>query len=321
MIVGATDAGVDDPDAFERLIAPHRRELLVHAYRMLGSTQDAEDALQDALTAAWSGLTGLRSPDALRGWLYRITTNAALRAAKRRGPRMVSWEHGAAADPRADLGRPLEDAGWVEPLLDLGLEPGPEVAALQREHVELAWIAALQHLPATQRAVLVLRDVLGFSAAETAEVLETTTASANSALQRARATLAIRNFDRDARPVHGLDRGVIEAFVEAFNRGDVNGVVRLLAEDARFTMPPLPAWFDGRTDVSVFLAESVFATPWRVRPIGIVRGWPAALGDQLWDGEWRPGALMILHGTGGEISWLATFVDPRLVRAWAQIRP
>lgn len=303
-----------DPLAFERLVAPHRRELLVHAYRLLGSTQDAEDALQDALTAAWRGVAGLRSVEAVRGWLYRITTNAALRTAERRGPRMLSWKLGPAADPRAELGTPREDAGWVEPLRDPSDEHDPESVALRREQIELAWIAALQHLPATQRAVLILRDVLAFSAAETAEILQTSTASVNSALQRARGTLAARPpgpaADRE------LDRETVDAFVEAFGSGDVPALVRLLTEDVRFTMPPLPAWFAGLADVTTFLTERVFATPWRVRPVGDVNGHPAVLGEQLWDGNWRPGALMILHGSEGRISWLATFVDPRLVTRW-----
>lgn len=306
----------DDPLAFEQLVAPHRRELLVHAYRMLGSTQDAEDAVQEALTAAWRGLGGLRSRAALRSWLYRVTTNAALRTAERRGPRMLSWERGAAADPRAELAPPLEDAGWIEPLREPAGDP--EAAVLHREDIELAWIAALQHLPATQRAVLVLRDVLGFSAAETADILETTPASVNSALQRARGTLAAREPGRGRVDARGLDRGVVDAFVEAFGRGDVERVVELLAAEARFTMPPLTAWFDGRDDVAIFLTERVLATPWRVRRVGDVNGWPAVLGDQFWEGEWRPGALMILHGTADQIDWLATFVDPRLVSNWPE---
>lgn len=309
------EAVVDHGDAraFEQLIAPHRRELLVHAYRMLGSAHDAEDALQEALTSAWKGRAGLRSASALRAWLYRITTNAALRIAQHRGPRMLSWEHAASADPRAELGPPVDEAVWIEPLRDPEQSSGPEAAVLRREHIELAWIAALQHLPARQRAVLVLREVLRFSADETAGILDATTAAVNSALQRARATLATREPDRDAVTARGLSRRVVDDFVDAFDSGDVAGVVRLLAQDARFTMPPLAAWFDGLADVSVFLTERVFATPWRVRPVGFVNGWPAVRGDQLWEGEWRPGALMILHGTGDEITWLATFVDPRIV--------
>jgi len=314
-------SGVAAPDSeesrsFEQLIAPHRRELLVHAYRLLGSTQDAEDALQEALTAAWRGLGSLRTPAALRSWLYRVTTNAALRTAERRGPRMLSWERGPESDPRADLVSPVQDAGWVEPFRDPSSVQDPEAVVLHREHIELAWIAALQHLPATQRAVLVLRDVLRFSAAETAAILDTSPASVNSALQRARATLASRQPDEDAVVATGLHRDVIDTFVEAFGRGDVDAVVRLLAEDARFTMPPLPAWFDGRPAVAEFLAERVFATPWRVRRLGLVNGWPAALGEQFWQDQWRPGALMVLHGTGDRITWLATFVDPELVGGW-----
>lgn len=310
---------VNGADAeFERIVAPYRRELLVHAYRILGSNQDAEDALQEALTAAWRGWSGLRSPMAARSWLHRVTTNAALRTAERRGPRILSWERTTAADPRADLASPVLDDGWVEPFLDPGATADPESSVLRREQIELAWIAALQRLPANQRAVLVLRDVLAYSAAETAEVLDTSTAAVNSALQRARTTLASRReadagaTEADPAPV----TGAVDDFVSAFNRGDVDALVGLLAADARFTMPPLPAWFDGRADVATFLAEKVLATPWRVRSIGPVNGWPAIFGEQFHAGEWRSGALMILHGSRREIEWLATFVEPGLVDRW-----
>ncbi|WP_454293789.1 RNA polymerase subunit sigma-70 [Salana multivorans] len=313
------DPGPVDPEDFEQLVAPYRRELLVHAYRLTGGSADAEDALQEGMLAAWRGLAGLRDPGALRAWLYRVTTNAALRLVERRGPRVLSWDVAAAADPTAELAPPREDARWVEPLRQAG---DPADAAERREHIELAWIAAVQHLPATQRAVLVLRDTLGFSAEETAGLLDTTRAAVNSALQRARATLAQRTpqpgqAGRAAGPSDpGLDRAAVTAFVEAFTAGDVERVVALLAEDVRFTMPPLPAWFDGRADVATFLRTSVFATPWRAREVGTANGHPAVLGEQWWEGEWRPGALMILHLREGRIGWLATFVGPAYPAGW-----
>jgi RNA polymerase sigma-70 factor (ECF subfamily) len=303
-------AQAGDEVAFGQLVAPYRRELLVHAYRLLGSTSDAEDALQDALLAAWRGLAGLRTPQALRSWLYRITTNAGLRLAERRGPRLLSWDHGPAADPLAGLPEPVAGQAWVEPIAD-----DPQDAALRREQIELAWIAALQHLPATQRAALVLKEVLTFSAAEVADLLGTSTPAVNSAVQRARATLARMPATTSAAP-DPVDQRAVQAFVDAFNAADVAGVVRLLTDDVRFTMPPIPAWFDGLPSVRTFLTERVFATPWRVRPAGSANGHPAVVGEQLWQGSWRPGALMVLHLDGGRIRWLATFVEPQLVTRW-----
>lgn len=306
-----------DADEFARIVDPYRRELLVHAYRLTGGSSDAEDALQEGMIAAWRGLSGLREQAALRAWLYRVITNAALRLVERRGPRLLSWDSATAANPAAELGPPREDVAWVEPFRGTG---DPAEATERREHIELAWIAAVQHLPATQRAVLVLREALGYSADETASILETTRASVNSALQRARATLAQRMPQPDDASDLDLDRAAVQTFVEAFTAGDVERVVELLAEDARFTMPPLPAWFDGRADVATFLRTSVFATPWRAREVGVVNGHPAVLGEQLWEGEWRPGALMILHLHEGRIGWLATFVGP-MYAAWTEGLP
>lgn len=306
-----------DADEFARIVAPYRHELLVHAYRLTGGSSDAEDALQEGMIAAWRGLAGLREQSALRAWLYRVTTNAALRLVERRGPRLLSWDDATAADPAAELGPPREDIAWVEPFRGTG---DPADATERREHIELAWIAAVQHLPATQRAVLMLREALGYSADETASILDTTRASVNSALQRARATLAQRMPQPDDPSHPDLDRVAVQAFVEAFTAGDVERVVELLAEDARFTMPPLQAWFDGRADVAAFLHASVFATPWRAREVGVVNGHPAVLGEQLWEGEWRPGALMILHLHEGRIGWLATFIGP-MCAAWAADLP
>lgn len=299
------------------MVAPYRHELLVHAYRLTGGSADAEDALQEGMIAAWRGLAGLREEAALRAWLYRLTTNAALRLVERRGPRLLSWDNTIASDPAAELAPPREDVCWVEPFRGCG---DPADAGERREHIELAWIAALQHLPATQRAVLVLREALGYSANETATILDTTRASVNSALQRARATLARRVPQPADIADAGLERLAVQAFVEAFTAGDVERVIELLAEDARFTMPPLAAWFDGRTRVAEFLRTGVFATPWRAREVGVVNGHPAVLGEQLWESEWRPGALMVLHLHEGRIVWLATFVGP-MCAPWAQEFP
>src|SRR5215211_7583324 len=182
-----------DEQAFERLVEPHRAELHAHCYRMLGSMHDAEDALQETLLRAWRGLPRFEGRSSLRSWLYTIATNTSLNAIEKRPKRVLPLDYGPPSDPHRGPGEPVVESVWVEPYPDekLGLEDGfaaPEASYEQRESVELAFVAALQHLPPNQRAVLILREVLGFSARESAKMLETTTASVNSALQRARAT-------------------------------------------------------------------------------------------------------------------------------------
>ncbi|MGR7023376.1 RNA polymerase subunit sigma-70 [Geodermatophilus sp. URMC 62] len=259
-----------DEAAFARLVARHRRELVAHCYRMLGSPLDAEDALQESLLAAWRGLPGFEGRSSLRTWLYRVTTSVCLRRARRQ-PRLLSPDAGPPRTDVTDLGEPVPGPVWLEPLPadlvdDLADDTDPATAYLRREGVELAFVVALQHLPATQRAVLLLREVLGYSAAETADLLATTAASVNSALQRARAAVAERVPARSQQAELAAlgDAGrsaLVERFVDAWERADVPALVELLTEDVRFTMPPRPAWFARRADVARTLAERVFATP------------------------------------------------------------
>src|SRR5881392_2672681 len=190
-----------DEGAYSRLVERHRGELHAHCYRMLGSVHDADDALQDALLRAWRGLSRFEGRSSLRSWLYAIATNTCLDVIARRPPRVLPIDYGPAADPHRGPGEPLVESVWVEPYPDeqLGLEDGyaaPEARYEQRESVELAFIAALQNLPPNQRAALILREVLGFSAKEVAETLDTTTQSVNSALQRARKTVDERLPDQ-----------------------------------------------------------------------------------------------------------------------------
>src|SRR2546423_3194417 len=186
-----------DQEAYRHLVEPHRAELHAHCYRMLGSVHDAEDALQDAMLRAWRGLPRFEGRSSLRSWLYTIATNTCLNVIAKRPRRVLPIDYGPAADPHQGPGEPIVESVWMEPYPDerLGLEDGlagPDARYEQREGVELAFVAALQHLPANQRAVLILREVLGFSAREAAEMLETTTASVNSALQRARVSVEER---------------------------------------------------------------------------------------------------------------------------------
>jgi RNA polymerase sigma-70 factor (ECF subfamily) len=269
-----------DEQAFEQLIEPYRRELLAHSYRMLGSLQDAEDALQDALVRAWKGLAKFEGRSSVRSWLYRITTNASLRVVERRPARVLPIDFGpAAADPHDSIGTPLIETTWIEPFPDQLLEgdthTSPEARYEQRESVELAFTAALQHLPPLQRAALILTDVLGFAPGEVAETLEQSPASIYSALQRARKATEERLPDESQQQTlralgdDAISRAV-DRFVQAWESGDVEAIRAQLTEDAALAMPPWATWFRGRDIVADFLARGPL-TPnrrWRMLPTG-----------------------------------------------------
>jgi RNA polymerase sigma-70 factor (ECF subfamily) len=281
-----------DQRAFAELVEPYRRELLTHCYRMLGSYADAEDAVQEGLLRAWRGLARFEGRSSLRSWLYRIATNACLRTIERRPKRVLPIDYAAAADPHDRPADAVSDPVWLEPYPDanLGLDgpAGPDARYEQRESVELAFIAALQHLPARQRAVLILRDVLGFSARETAAVLETTAVSVDSALQRAHKTVDERlpsQSQQETLRLLGDDElsRLVARYVAAWEQNDVDAMVSLLADDARIVMPPVPSWYSGREDVAVFLRGYVLAHAerWRLRPAA-ANGQPA-IAAYVWD--------------------------------------
>jgi RNA polymerase sigma-70 factor, ECF subfamily len=311
-----------DEGAYRGLVEPHHAELHAHCYRMLGSVHDAEDALQDALLRAWRGLARFEGRSSLRSWLYKIATNACLDAIARRPKRMLPIDYVSAADPHNDgLGLPPVESMWVEPYPDeaLGLEDGfagPEARYELRESVELAFVAALQHLPANQRAALILRDVLGFSAQETAESLETTVASVNSALQRARRTVDERLPEQTQQAtLRGLGdqrlRDVVEGYMDAMQRGDVDAVVGMLAEDAAWSMPPLAAWFSGRDALRGFLIMGPLSGDWRWRHLPARANGQAAVGSYCWYEEeetYRPFALDVLTLEGGRIKEVTSFI-------------
>lgn len=312
-----------DSQAFEALVAPYRRELFAHCYRMSGSVQDAEDALQEALLDAWRGLAGFEGRASLRSWMYRVTTNACLRFLSRRRPRVLTPDYGPPRRDTADLGEPVLGPVWLEPWPDEepAMESGdadPAVRALRRESVELAFVAALQHLPGPQRAVLILREVLEFPASEVARILDTTPASVNSALQRARKAVAERipaSSQRAELAAIGSEgrRALVDAFVAAWEQADLPALVDLLAEDARFAMPPLPAWFLGREDVGRFFAERVFATAWRLVPLPSngQLGFACYVADPD-TGRFALGALNVLTLRDGRIAEITGFLDPEL---------
>jgi RNA polymerase sigma-70 factor (ECF subfamily) len=300
------DAARDgDELAFRSLVEPHRAGLHAHCYRMLGSLHDAEDALQEAMLRAWRGLPGLAGAGSLRPWLYRIATNACLDAVARRPKRVLPIDYGPPAGPGA-AGEALDESLWVEPYPDeqAQLEQGyaaPEARYEQREAVELAFIAALQHLPARQRAVLILREVLGFSAREVAESLDTTVASVNSALQRARKMIDERLPQKSQQATmralgDEVIRDLVERFIDAFERGDVDSIVALLAEDATFAMPPYAEWCRGRDAIAdSWLMPS--STPPGLRYVPTSANGQVALGTYALDpdgGGYHPIALDVL---------------------------
>jgi RNA polymerase sigma-70 factor (ECF subfamily) len=254
-------ARAGDEDAFRELTDPYRRELELHVYRIVGSAQDAEDLLQETLLAAWRGLEGFEERASVRAWLYRIATNRsldALRASTRRPEDLQRLTDVPEPTRRAE---PI----WLEPYPDALLEgipdqaPGPEARYEAKEAIALAFIVGLQHLPPQQRAVLVLRDVLGFRAGEVAEMLETTEASVNNLLRRARAQFESRlpaaGRERAPLPNSKLERDILGRFADAVEAGDVDGMVALLTDDAWLTMPPEPYEYQGPGAIGAFLRD------------------------------------------------------------------
>jgi RNA polymerase sigma-70 factor, ECF subfamily len=316
-------ARAGDETAFGRIVERHRAELHAHCYRMLGSLHDADDALQDTLLRAWRGLPRFEGRSSIRSWLYAIATNACLTMISRRPKRVLPIDYGPSTSPGEDLGAPLVETVWIEPYPDetLGLDDGyaaPEARYEQREAVELAFVAALQHLPARQRAVLILREVLGFSAREVSETLETTVASVNSALQRARKTVDERlpeHSQQETLRTLGDQRvrELVEAYVDAWARGDVEAVRALLADDAVFSMPPWAGWWRGGDVIAAFAKDAMeYCAEARTVPTR-ANGQPAvayyARDDET--GRYRPSALDVLTLEDGRIKEITAFVNPQ----------
>jgi RNA polymerase sigma-70 factor (ECF subfamily) len=310
-----------DEHAYSRLVEAYRGELHAHCYRMLGSVHDAEDALQEAFLRAWRGLPRFEGRSSLRSWLYTIATNTCLNLIERRPKRVLPIDYGPATDPHVGPGEPIVESVWVEPYPDemLGLEDGfaaPEARYERREGVELAFVAALQHLPATQRAVLILRDVLGLSAKEAAESLETTVASVNSALQRARVAVDERVPEQSQQSTLrslGDDavRDLVDRYVDAWERCDVDAVAAMLAEDATFAMPPLATWYRGREAIATWMAGWPLSGDWRWRTVAARANGQPALGFYSWDAQeesYLPFALNVLTLRGRQISDVTAFV-------------
>ena len=306
-----------DERTFREQLEPHRRELHAHCYRMLGSVQDAEDAVQETLLRAWRGLDQFEGRSSLRSWLYTIATNVCLRVIERRPARVLPIDYGPPSDPHTPLGPPLIESTWIDPYPDAQFEDGPAARYEQREAIELAFIAALQHLSPRQRAVLILRDVLGFSGAEVAASLETTPASVYSLLQRAHATLDARLPNRSQQATlsalgDGQLTDIVNRFVDAWAKADVDALAELLTDDAALAMPPTATWFRGRDVIATFLRATALdgGRTWRQEPT--TANGQLAMGAYLLEpsGSYRPYGLTVLTLSEDGIAEIVTFRDP-----------
>jgi RNA polymerase sigma-70 factor (TIGR02960 family) len=317
-LLGRAVAG--DDRAFAALVAPHQRAVFRHCYRMLGSGADAEDATQDTLERAWRRLSTYDGSGPFAAWLQRIATNICLDGLRARRSRIGPAEYGPPLAPGAMPGAPDPDLAWVEPVSDSDLGGDPQDEVVRREEVSLAFVAALQRLAPRQRAALLLHDVLAFTHAETAEVLGVSTTAVNSLLSRARESVRATA----GRPQPGLSeprvRELLDRYVRAWQLADIDGFVRLVAEDIRFSMPPLAAWFEGRDAVAAFIENAVFAParPHGIRlRVGSCNGQPAfATYEPDGQGRLAVSGLQILQlaDVAGEplITALVSYRDPAL---------
>ncbi len=316
--MAATGAAAGGATALGRAELPleqYRKELTGYCYRMLGSAFEAEDAVQETLIRAWRGADGFEGRAALRSWLYRIATNVCfdmLKSGKRRARPM---DFGAAVPGDTPPGTPSPEVPWLQPIPDgrvLADEDDPAERVIARETVRLAFVAALQHLPPRQRAVLILREVLRWKAGEVAELLDTSVPSVNSALQRARATIAAGNpaVTDPVRPMDDEQRALLARYVDAFERYDIDSLVALLYEDAVQSMPPYELWLRGPADIRTWmLGNGIGCRGSRLVPT-VANGAPA-FGQYRVDpaGGHAPWSLQVLEISGGRIAGLNFFLD------------
>lgn len=303
-----------DAEAFAAVTEPYRRQLQVHCYRMLGSVDDAEDLVQETLLRAWRARESFEGRSLVRTWLYRIATNACLnvleRAPRRVLPQDVAPAITASTDPTQALDSPAwaPEIPWLQPYPDSLLDPQEEV--VRRETIELTFLAALQHLPPRQRAILILRDLLDWSAKETAALMDTSVASVNSAHQRARATLRAANVGPRVDSTPEEDLAALDRFMSVWERADTDGLISLLREDARWAMPPAPLWFDGRAAITQLytLYPISYSGRFRMSPTAANRQPAAAAYLQArGDSTYRLVAVHVLGVVSGAIGEVTTF--------------
>ncbi|MGZ8761715.1 MAG: sigma-70 family RNA polymerase sigma factor [Acidimicrobiia bacterium] len=313
-----------DPSTAERgagdvelRLEQHRQELTAYCYRMLGSAFEAEDAVQDTMVRAWRAFDRFEGRSALRSWLYRIATNVCLDMLNGRQRRARPMDLGPASNASTPLAPPLPEATWLEPIPDsrvVSTGSDPADVASARDSIRLAFVAALQHLPPRQRAVLILREVLRWKAAEVAELLDTTVASVNSTLQRARATLAESNVSESdaAAPMDEAQQALLARYVDAFERYDMESLTALIAEDATQSMPPFEMWLRGRDEIfSFWLGTGAACRDSRVIPTAAANGSPA-FGQYKPSGpggRHEPWALQVLQISDGRIVEFSFFLD------------
>jgi RNA polymerase sigma-70 factor (ECF subfamily) len=302
-------------DQVERELEAHRRALTGYCYRMLGSGSEAEDAVQETMVRAWKAADRLQERAALKAWLYRIASNVCFDMLQGPQRRAQPMDMGPASAADAALGEP--EHAWVQPIADVRVDGGgdPAEVAAGRETLRLAFVAALQHLPAKQRAVLILREVLRWQATEVAELLDTSVASVNSALQRARATLEALDLDAagSAASVDDAEqRDLLLKYVDAFERYDMGELVKLLQHDAAFSMPPFPLWVQGPDDIVAFMTGTGAKCEGSRLLVTSANGGPA-VGIYNPDGDgYAPWAIVVVEISDGGISGLHHFIDPEL---------
>jgi RNA polymerase sigma-70 factor, ECF subfamily len=316
MPAGTTDLTI------ERELETHRRALTGYCYRMLGSGSEAEDAVQETMVRAWRNADNLQEPAALKAWLYRIASNVCFDMLQTPQRRATPMDMGPASAADAALGEALDS--WVQPIADARVLPAdgaaggdPAAIAAGRETLRLAFVAALQHLPPKQRAVLILREVLRWQASEVAELLDTSVASVNSALQRARATLESLDLDAagGASTVDGdaEQQDLLAKYVDAFERYDMTELVALLQRDAAFSMPPFPLWVQGHDDIVRFMTTTGAKCEGSKLVPTAANGGPAVgIYNPREDGTYAPWAVVVIETSGGKISGLHHFIYPEL---------
>jgi RNA polymerase sigma-70 factor (ECF subfamily) len=324
-----TAAKAGDEHAFEGLLAPYRRELRLHCYRMAGSMHEADDLLQETLLKVWKGLPSFEDRSSLRTWLYRVATNACLDVLEKRQPRVLPFDLDGPVAPGDSIGYPSEESSWLGPCPEefySSLAASPAAHYELQQSVSLAFLTAIQKLPARQRAVLILRDVLGFEASECAVLLEVSTASINSLLQRARETLAALaplapklTMSRAAASAPTPEQlKLLTRYVQAWEGADVSALVALLVDDASLAMPPLPQWILGAQAIGASIEAMVFspAGPGAFRLFLTEANGQPALAAYQWQPEREellPFALHVLELRGDKIASITAFLDPEIV--------